>query len=121
MTALRAQTRSGRAITRAHRERADCVVVGSGPAGAAAARELTARGLSVVIVEEGALVAPRDAAADGFSAMVQLYRDLGATVALGRSVLPLVTGRAVGGTSVVNGAISWRLPRDVHAEWCDAD
>jgi len=104
-----------------HEQTADAVVVGSGPAGATVARELALAGLEVAVVEEGPFVRPEDCPEDGFSAMAQLYRDMGASIMLGSPPMPFVQGRLVGGTSVVNGAISWRLPKDVYAEWLRAD
>src|SRR5690606_8457652 len=56
-----------------------------------------------------------------FDAMATMYRGMGATVTRGRSPLPYLQGRAVGGTSVVNGAICWRLPRDIYEAWCATD
>lgn len=100
---------------------AEIVVVGSGPAGAAVARTAARGGASVLVVEEGPLVDPADFPADSFTAFARLYRNMGATVLLGRAPIPFVQGRAVGGTSVVNGAISWRLPEDVHAGWLRDD
>ncbi|MBI3185579.1 MAG: GMC family oxidoreductase [Myxococcales bacterium] len=99
----------------------DVVVVGSGPAGAAVALELSGSGARVAIVEEGPLVRRSELPEDGFSAMARLYRDLGANLTRGRAPMPIVQGRAVGGTSLVNGAISWRLPREVWDEWVSED
>lgn len=100
---------------------ADVVVVGSGPAGAAAARAMALRGLRVIVVEEGLEATTADFPESGFEAMARWYRDLGMTVALGPAVIPYLQGRAVGGTSLVNGAICWRLPRDVHEAWVRSD
>lgn len=100
---------------------ADVVVVGSGPAGAAVARTAARGGASVLVVEEGPFVEPSAFPPDSFSAFASMYRDMGASVLLGRAPMPFVQGRVVGGTSVVNGAISWRLPEDVHARWIEAD
>ena len=111
----------GREVTRALRAEADVVVVGSGPAGAAVARACALAGLDVIVVEEGHEARPEDFHPSGFKAMAALYRDLGTSVAFGPLVLPFLQGRAVGGTSVVNGAICWNLPRDVHAAWVQAD
>lgn len=99
--------------------RCHTVVVGSGPAGAAVARHLAAHGVDVLVVEEGLL--HERFAPDAMSAMGQLYRQMGATLTVGRAPIPCVRGIAVGGTSVINGAISWRLPEHVRAEWVDAD
>jgi len=53
--------------------------------------------------------------------MAAAYRDLGTSVTLDRDPLPYLQGRAVGGTSVVNGAICWSFPEDVHRSWVAAD
>ena len=111
----------GRRVTRKYSERADVVIVGSGPAGAVVGRALTSKGLRVVIVEEGHEARPSDFVASGMRAMASLYRDMGTSIAFGTASMPYLQGRAVGGTSVVNGAICWRFPREVFAEWTKAD
>ncbi len=111
----------GRDIRSPVQEAADVVVVGSGPAGATVARNLAGEGVRVVVLEEGPYLRPEEFPPDGFSAMARMYRGMGATLSRGAPMMPLVQGRVLGGTSVVNGAISWRLPRDIHQEWCDAD
>lgn len=73
------------------------------------------------MLEEGPRARPAQLGRDGFYALAHLYRDLGGVVARGRALLPLVQGRAVGGGSLINGAISWRLPEDVRADWVAAD
>ncbi|MSP93354.1 MAG: GMC family oxidoreductase [Myxococcales bacterium] len=100
-------------------EAADFVIVGSGAAGATAARWLTALGRSVVVVEEGA--PPKPARGDAWEALTTLYRDAGSMAALGADVLPLLQGRCVGGTTVINGAIQVPLPEEVWAEWVAAE
>lgn len=111
----------GRAVRSPYRDAADVIVVGSGPGGAMAALELARAGFSVLVVEEGRAHPPASFAADSYSAMRDLYRDLGASVALGPVPVPYVQGKALGGTSVINGAISWRLPQSVYEEWCASD
>jgi choline dehydrogenase-like flavoprotein len=93
---------------------ADFVVVGSGAGGATAALVLAEAGRDVIVVEEGPEVQDADRALGPFEAFVRLFRDRGTQVAMGRSVMPVLQGRCVGGTTVVNGAIVWRLPEDAY-------
>ncbi|MBI4952653.1 MAG: GMC family oxidoreductase [Myxococcales bacterium] len=111
----------GRRVARKLRAEADVVVVGSGPAGATVARHLAAQGVGVIVLEEGPEVLPEEYPRSAVRAMAGLYRDMGTTIAFGNVSMPYLQGRVVGGTSVVNGAISWRLPAEVHAEWARAD
>jgi choline dehydrogenase-like flavoprotein len=99
----------------------DVVVVGSGPAGAAAARQIAKAGASVIVVEEGGYYTPDDFQKDGYGGMAQLWRGLGATVSVGAAPMPFLQGVAVGGTSLINGSICWRLPRDIYEHWLQHD
>lgn len=100
------------------RSTADAVVIGSGAGGAMAARTLARAGARVVVLEEGAhhttASFARRPPLDRFTA---LYRDGGATVAVGRAPLLLPVGRAVGGTTVVNSGTCYRTPDHVRARW----
>jgi choline dehydrogenase-like flavoprotein len=110
----------GREVTRALSLEADVVVVGSGPAGATVARALAARGARVLVLEEGH-EAPTAPPPSGLAAMATLYREMGTSMALGTAPMPFLQGVVVGGTSVVNGAISWRLPPSALEAWIKAD
>ncbi|WP_369243950.1 GMC family oxidoreductase N-terminal domain-containing protein [Streptomyces sp. R41] len=100
------------------RSTADVVVVGSGAGGAVAARTFALAGLDVVVLEEGEHHSTasfgRRAPLDRFT---ELYRDGGATVAVGNPPLLLPVGRAVGGTTVVNSGTCYRTPDHVLARW----
>ena len=111
----------GRSVASGLELRADVVVVGSGPAGSMVACEAANAGAGVVVVEEGPWLQPADFALSTFGAMSGYYRGMGATAVYGGALMPYVQGRMVGGSSPINGAICWRLPRDVHDAWCAAD
>lgn len=98
-------------------ESADIVIVGSGAAGATAARVLSEAGLSVLIVEEGPYIPTQNLRKDMYGSFKHLWRDMGFQVAEGRAFMPLLQGRAVGGTTVVNGAIIHRLPEPIYQRW----
>jgi choline dehydrogenase-like flavoprotein len=96
----------------------DVVVVGSGAGGAFAARELARAGLAVAIVEEGQRWdSARLRAARPVERFAGLYRDGGATFALGTPPIVLPLGRAVGGTTVINSGTCYRPPAPVCDAW----
>ncbi len=95
----------------------DFVVVGSGAAGAVAAHALASAGYSVGIVEEGPWVKTRDFGLNVYDAFKRMMRDVGMQVVTGRAYMPLLQGRCVGGSTVVNSAIAWRTPEDVTVDW----
>ncbi len=96
---------------------ADVVVIGSGAAGATAARVLTGAGLDVVMIEEGQHVPTEELRSDMYTAFKRLWRDMGFQVARGRAFTPILQGRCVGGTTAINGAIMHRLPEPIHELW----
>ncbi|MFE5947486.1 GMC family oxidoreductase N-terminal domain-containing protein [Streptomyces sp. NPDC056480] len=100
------------------RSTADAVVVGSGAGGAMAARALAQAGMRVTVIEEGehhtTASFARGTPLDRF---VRLYRDGGATFAYGNPPLLLPSGRAVGGTTVVNSGTCYRTPDRVVRRW----
>ncbi|HEV3230220.1 MAG TPA: GMC family oxidoreductase N-terminal domain-containing protein [Solirubrobacteraceae bacterium] len=96
----------------------DAVVVGSGAGGAMAALALARAGHRTVVVEEGRRWSVDEFRhrhpLDRFSA---LYRDAGATVALGRPPVLLPIGTGVGGSTLVNSGTCYRPPPSVRASW----
>jgi choline dehydrogenase-like flavoprotein len=95
----------------------DVVVIGSGSGGATIAAELAEAGFDVVVLEEGSYYQTRDFTADTSAMVRQLYRDGGASMALGTPPVLFQEGRAVGGSTVINGGMSWRTPDEILARW----
>jgi choline dehydrogenase-like flavoprotein len=99
---------------------ADAVVIGSGAGGAMAARTLARAGMSVVVVEEGRrYTAAEFRERPPLDRFLDLYRDGGASIALGRPPVVLPTGRGVGGTTLVNCGTSFRTPDRVLRRWAE--
>ncbi len=100
----------------------DAVVIGSGAGGAAVARILSHAGMNTIIVEEGKH-APTEwlRQARPVERLVRLYRDAGSTFALGIPPVLIPTGRAVGGTTVINSATWLRPPDRVVDAWATTD
>lgn len=100
---------------------ADVVVVGTGAGGATVARALARQGLEVLMLEEGPDLRQRPSEPTARDSMVARFRDFGAQLAGGRTRIPIIQGRMVGGSTAINSAIFWRLPEAIYAEWTRAD
>src|SRR5262249_1729819 len=79
----------------------DVAIVGSGAGGAPVAAELAEAGFDVVVLEEGSYYATRDFTADTSAMVRQLYRDGGASMALGNPPILFQEGKVVGGSTVI--------------------
>jgi choline dehydrogenase-like flavoprotein len=99
----------------------DVVVVGSGAGGAVVAAELAEAGLDVVVVEEGGHHTTEEFTPESTAMVRLLYRDGGAAFARGRPPVQFAEGRCVGGSTTVNGAMSWRTPERVLERWTRSD
>lgn len=95
----------------------DVVIVGSGAGGATTAAELAEGGLDVIVVEEGRYFSTRDFTADSTAMVRAMYRDGGATMAFGDPPVLYQEGSVVGGSTVINGGMSWRTPEKILDRW----
>lgn len=93
----------------------DVVVVGTGAGGAVVGAELAARGHAVVFVEEGPLRSRDELGGGAVAAHRRLYRP--PAVAVGRAIVPILSGRLVGGSTAINTGTCFRPPDAVLEGW----
>ncbi|MGB8224361.1 MAG: GMC family oxidoreductase [Polyangiales bacterium] len=96
---------------------ADVVVIGTGAGGAVVGAELAEAGRDVLFVEEGGYHPTSSFNPYLTESLPRLYRDAGGTIIMGRPPIPYAEGRCVGGSTVVNGGMTWRAPEEVLVEW----
>ncbi len=95
----------------------DYIIVGSGAAGATAARVLADTDASIALVEEGPAVQTAEFVEALFPSMRRIFRDMTMLTTRGRAMMPIIQGSCLGGSTVVNSGISWRIPDDVWEPW----
>lgn len=101
-----------------HAGRTDVVIIGSGAGGAVVAKVLAEAGMDVTVVEEGERHTSEEFRTKSTASRFRsLYRDAGATVALGLPPVLLPMGRGVGGTTLVNSGTCFRTPDRVLDRW----
>lgn len=97
---------------------ADVVIVGTGAGGSILAHELVQAGLDVLMIERGPHYDPSEFNADEVDMLGKLYAD--GALQLSRDFrFQVLQGSCVGGTTVVNNAVSFRLPDRVLERWND--
>jgi len=111
----------GREVRRPLSLKADAVVVGSGAGGAVVARELACAGRDVVVLEEGGYYAAEHYATmtptNTFRRMAR-EASLASAVGLGETpLIPVLSGKCVGGSSVLTGGVCFRIPDEVLHGW----
>ncbi len=113
----------GRTIFAPRHDRADVIVVGSGAGGAVAAERFASSGLDVIVLEEGPFI-PQSTygALSPSDSLRRLAREggLGAAFGIGETpFISLLTGKVVGGSSVMTGGVCFRVPEGVHQRWAN--
>lgn len=95
---------------------ADMVIIGSGAAGAILAEQMAERGRRVLVLEKGLYVPPDDFTEDEVDMISRLYSD-GALQISQALRFTILQGSCVGGTTVVNNAVSFNTPQRVLDAW----
>ena len=95
---------------------ADVVIIGSGAGGGVTAEILALAGLSVLIVEEGALKSSSHFKMREADAYPALYQESAARKTRDKAI-NILQGRTVGGSTTVNWTSSFRTPTPTLAYW----
>ncbi len=96
----------------------DVCIVGSGAGGSVLAAGLTARGLNVVMLEEGGAFSRKDFTGHEGDAYPKLYQDRG-TRSTADLAITILQGRSVGGSTTVNWTTCFRTPASILAHWSE--
>jgi len=96
----------------------DVAIVGSGAGGSIVAARLAARGLKVVVIEEGQLFEAKDFDSLERSAYPALYQEGGSRTTDDLGVV-ILQGKSVGGGTTVNWMTSLRTPASTLDAWRD--
>ena len=95
---------------------ADVVIIGSGAGGGVTAETLAKAGLTVIIVEEGALKTSKDFKMREADAYPALYQESAARKTRDKAI-NILQGRTVGGSTTVNWTSSFRTPTATLDYW----
>jgi choline dehydrogenase-like flavoprotein len=95
----------------------DVVIVGSGAGGGVMAAELAEAGLDVICIEEGGYHDTSEFTPEATAMIRKLYRDGGAAMTVGTPPVIFSEGKTVGGSTVINGGMSWRTPDKILDRW----
>lgn len=115
---MKGQRMAGRNLEASRTVDADVCIIGSGAGGAVLASGLVARGLSVVMLEEGGDYSKADFDLQEGNAYPLLYQEQGmrATADLAITILQ---GRSVGGSTTVNWTTCFRTPNQILRHWAE--
>ena len=94
--------------------RCDAAVIGSGAGGACVAARLADAGAEVLLIEQGRRAFPRT---DAMEVVSDCYADAGFTTAAGNSLMPIPTGRTLGGTTTINSGTCLSTPPGILKQW----
>lgn len=97
--------------------KADVVVIGSGPGGSVTAAMLAGRGRDVILLEEGGAFGQRRYPPFGAEEMQVAYRRSAMTTAFGRCPVSYAEARCLGGGAEINSGLYHRPPIAVLQRW----
>lgn len=95
----------------------EVAVIGTGAGGAAVGATLAEAGVDVVMIEEGSWHPTSSMNPYLAQSLPRLWREAGTTMIYGKSTFLYAEGRCVGGSTVINGGMTYRPPESVLATW----
>ena len=95
----------------------DNLVVGSGAGGSVAASELTEKGQSCILIEEGDFFNIDQFKGSFSNALTSVWRNAGFTPIIGNPNFAYGEGKCLGGSTFVNGGLIWRTPNKILEQW----
>jgi choline dehydrogenase-like flavoprotein len=96
---------------------AEAVVIGSGPTGAVAAYNLAAAGIDTILLEAGPIRRPHEFTTDGGKTLAEVAYEGGLRAMRGKTMLPTIQARVLGGNSLINSAMTIRTPQFCFDDW----
>lgn len=92
----------------------DNIIIGSGVAGSLIAKRLTANRKSVLLIEAGDEFDPEQSIV---KSIFSNYWNGGILPMMGPFNVPFGQAKVLGGGSIINGALFWRLPEKIRLKW----
>ena len=102
-----------------HVRRTDVCVIGSGPGGSTVAKELSERGLNVILLESGPAFDYRQSTRETGQFLSKYVQEASFRSTLGNVFIATMQGEMLGGTSEMNSAIFKPLPDKILREWIE--
>ncbi len=102
-----------------HHVEADVCIIGSGPGGATVAKELSAQGLKVVLLEAGPVFDYRHSTREAGEFLARYLQEASFRSTLGNVFIATMQAEMLGGTSEINSAIFKPLPDKILREWIE--
>lgn len=100
---------------------ADVIIVGTGAGGAVAAANFARAGFRTAIIEAGPALKKENMTRNAPEFLAKYFWEGGTRMLMANTPFPLMQGRVVGGSTVSNSAIMYKLPDWVRQEWIEKD
>lgn len=94
------------------RYKTNYLIIGSGAAGGTIFKELIDRGIDCLVVEEGEWLETKDFKTNFLDSLSSLWVDAGYQFSSGTSIIPMLQGKGIGGSTLINGAIMQKIEKN---------